>query len=101
MFEVDVMTITSHDVIMKVGIAELKARLSEYLREVRRGRTVTVVDRETPVARIIPYTSGVLALNVRRPSARSPGLHRIPLPPPLRIDTEIVALLLEERQGER
>ena len=34
----------------KVGVAALKARLSEYLREVRRGRTVIVVDRDTPIA---------------------------------------------------
>ena len=34
-----------------VGIAELKARLSEHLKSVRRGRTLTVLDRETPVAR--------------------------------------------------
>jgi prevent-host-death family protein len=96
------MTITGHDGTMKtVGIAALKARLSEYLREVRRGHTFTVVDRTTPVARIIPYASGATALSMRRPSVRSPALHQIPLPPPLRIDTDIVALLLEERQGER
>ena len=31
-----------------VRIAELKARLSEYLRAVRRGETIAVLDRETP-----------------------------------------------------
>src|SRR5438309_2184879 len=34
-----------------VGIAELKARLSEHLRAVRRARTLTVLDRDRPVAR--------------------------------------------------
>ena len=34
----------------EVRIAELKARLSEYLRAVRRGETIAVLDRETPVA---------------------------------------------------
>lgn len=85
----------------RVRIAELKARLSQYLRQVRRGHTLTVLDRETPVAQIIPYPSGTTVLTVRRPLSKSPRLHRIPLPPPLRIDTDIVALLLEERQGER
>ena len=42
---------------MQVGIAELKARLSEHLRAVRKGRTVTVLDRDTPVARIVPYAT--------------------------------------------
>ena len=34
----------------QVGIAELKSRLSEYLRAVRRGETIYVLDRETAVA---------------------------------------------------
>ena len=38
-----------------VKIAELKARLSAYLAEVRRGETVVVCDRHTPVARLVPY----------------------------------------------
>ena len=38
----------------QVGITELKARLSEYLRAVRNGETITVTDRETPVAQIVP-----------------------------------------------
>ena len=84
-----------------VRIAELKARLSEYLRRVRRGHVLTVLDRETPIARIIPYTSAAMSLSVRRPSPDSRGLHRIPLPRPLDIDADVVAVLLEERQGER
>ena len=37
-----------------VRIAELKSRLSEYLRAVRNGETIAVLDRETPVAHIVP-----------------------------------------------
>lgn len=36
-------------------VSELKARLSTYLAEVRRGRSVVVCDRATPIARLIPY----------------------------------------------
>jgi antitoxin (DNA-binding transcriptional repressor) of toxin-antitoxin stability system len=32
----------------QVRIAELKSRLSAYLRAVRRGETIAVLDRETP-----------------------------------------------------
>jgi prevent-host-death family protein len=39
----------------EVKIAELKARLSAYLAEVRRGETVVVYDRSTPVARLVPF----------------------------------------------
>lgn len=36
------------------SVSELKANLSRYLREVRRGGEVQVLDRGTPVARIVP-----------------------------------------------
>jgi len=39
----------------EVKIAELKSKLSEYLRSVRRGNEVVIKDRETPIARIVPY----------------------------------------------
>lgn len=47
-----------------VGIADLKARLSEHLKSVRKGRTLTVLDRDTPVAQIVPIQSE--AIEVRR-----------------------------------
>lgn len=38
-----------------VGVRELRARLSAYLRAVARGRTVTIGDRRRrPVARLVP-----------------------------------------------
>ena len=96
--------VTSHDYHMAmktVGIAELKARLSEYLRGVRRGQEITVLDRETPIARIVPYADDGALLSVRRPAPGTRGLQAIKLPPPLKIRTDVVALLLEERQGQR
>jgi len=38
-----------------VSVAELKARLSHYLREVREGRSFTVLSRDIPVATLGPY----------------------------------------------
>jgi prevent-host-death family protein len=84
-------------VMRRVGIATLKAHLSEYLRDVRRGRTVTVVDRDTPIAQLVPYNEAV-RLTVRRRPAHSPPLHEVPLPPPLPVEVDVVALLLEERR---
>ena len=68
-----------------VRIAELKARLSEYLRRVRRGRALTVTDRETPIAQIIPYQAGAASLTVRQPMPDAPRLAAIRMPPPLAI----------------
>jgi prevent-host-death family protein len=76
-----------------VGIAELKARLSEHLRSVRRGRTLTVLDRDTPVARIVPYKSE--AVEVRRATRRPRDLR---LPPPPRARTDSLAILLDDRR---
>jgi prevent-host-death family protein len=38
----------------KVGIAELKAHLSEYIRAAQKGKEVIIKDRETPVAKLMP-----------------------------------------------
>lgn len=96
--------VTRYDYIMTmtgVRVADLKSRLSEHLRKVRAGRTVTVLDRSTPIARIVPYEEQSSSLTVRSPLPGAPSLKQVPLPPPLRLRRDIVALLLEERQGER
>ena len=82
----------------KAGVAELKANLSAYLRRVRDGESVTVMDRDTPVARLVSLeTDQRSGLRVR--SARK-DLAFLGQLPPLRTRAEIVDLLLEER-GER
>ena len=84
----------------KVRIAELKARLSEHLRAVRRGETIAVLDRETPVAQIIPVR-GQSSLRVRKPAPGTPPPNRVPLPRPAKLNVDVVQVLLEERQGFR
>ena len=84
-----------------VRIADLKARLSEYLRAVRGGRTLTVLDRDTPIARIVPYETPGRLLKIRLPRPGAPPLSRVPLPPPLRLKIDILTLLAEERQPDR
>jgi antitoxin (DNA-binding transcriptional repressor) of toxin-antitoxin stability system len=39
----------------RVTVAQLKSRLSYYLREVRAGRSYTVVSRDIPVATLAPH----------------------------------------------
>lgn len=39
---------------IQVGVAELKARLSEYLARVADGEEIVVTDRGRPVARLVP-----------------------------------------------
>jgi prevent-host-death family protein len=94
----------------KARIAELKNRLSYYLRFVRRGQSVLIYDRDRPIARIdpIPDTGETpeaerLAELVRQGAVRPP---QAPLPvnwlnrrPTTKAD--VVAALLEERESGR
>jgi prevent-host-death family protein len=82
-------------VMKTVGIADLKAHLSEHLRHVREGEVLTIVDRQTPVARLSPAQGSRLALTIRQPLRR---LHTTRLPAPLRRKVDSLAALLEERQ---
>ena len=84
-----------------VGIAELKARLSEHLRSVRNGGTLTVLDRDTPIARIVPYAAQPLEIRKAKRHLRD-----LKLPPRPSKRTDSVAILVEDRHrrwrfGER
>jgi prevent-host-death family protein len=76
-----------------VRIADLKARLSEHLRSVRNGGTLTVLDRDTPVARIVPYAAH--SLEIRKAQRR---VRDLKLPPKPAERTDSVAVLLEDRR---
>ncbi|MCC7415593.1 MAG: hypothetical protein IT176_00520 [Acidobacteria bacterium] len=60
-----------------VRIADLEARLGEHLRSVRNG-TLTVLDRDTPVARIIPFASQPLEIRKAKRHLRDLKLPRRP-----------------------
>jgi prevent-host-death family protein len=76
-----------------IGIADLKAHLSEHLRSVRNGHSLTVLDRNTPIARIVPYAAQ--ALEVRKATRRLRDL-KLPSKPAKRTDS--VAVLVEDRR---
>jgi prevent-host-death family protein len=60
-----------------VKVSELKAKLSAYLSEVRRGKTVIVYDRTTPIARLVPFESEPEDLVIVEASAKPSELKRI------------------------
>jgi len=94
----------------KARIAELKNRLSHYLRYVRRGESVLVYDRDRAIARIDPVTdpqalegadwtaelerSGVL----RSPAAALP---KDWLARRVSVKADVIGALLEERDAGR
>jgi antitoxin (DNA-binding transcriptional repressor) of toxin-antitoxin stability system len=84
-----------------VRIADLKSRLCVHLRAVRSGRALTSLDRDTPIARIVPWKRDEKLLRVRPPLPGAPKLAKVPLPPPLPLHGDIVDLLLAERHEDR
>jgi antitoxin (DNA-binding transcriptional repressor) of toxin-antitoxin stability system len=89
-----------HMTMVGIRIADLKSRLSEHLRKVRAGGSLTILDRDTPIARIVPWSAGHDFLKLRAPLPGAPKLQRVPLPPPLRLRRDIVKLLMEDRQDD-
>ncbi len=81
-----------------VMIAQLKAQLSSYLQAARRGQSVVVCERATPVARLVPYAEAEGTLTSRLPT-RAWGSTK--LPPPLGRPVDSLAALADERQSER
>jgi prevent-host-death family protein len=84
-----------------VQIARLKAQLSGYLRTVRRGGELIVMDRKTPVARIIPYEEGPHRLQVRPPEPGATPLSELKITPfPVDVP-DAVTFLIADREGGR
>lgn len=102
---------------IRATISDLKDRLSAYLRRVKAGESILVLERRTPVARIVPLARAAedtksmddthedakparlehAGVVVRRRS----GSPLEVLGPPLRTDAGLLEALLEERSEER
>lgn len=94
----------------KAGIAELKARLSKYLEQVKTGQEVLITEHGRPIAKIVPL-EGKVAEGRRERLIRAgllrPGKGRLravllkaPEGDP-RIGAEVLKALLEEREEGR
>ena len=80
----------------------MKANLSRYLRVVRRGGEVQVLDRGTPVARLVPTTANdeggrerLIAKGILRPGKGSAAA--ILEKPPLALPVNLSEALTEDR----
>jgi antitoxin (DNA-binding transcriptional repressor) of toxin-antitoxin stability system len=80
-----------------VSVAELKARLSHYLREVREGRSFTVLSRDIPVATLGPcQPPAVDDYEIVEPTEDPALWGRVDLPPLGRV-IDVAALVREDR----
>lgn len=85
------------------SISELKANLSRYVREVRRGGEVQVLFRGRPVARLVPPAAvhdddrqRLIAAGILRAGKGNAGA--ILDQAPLRVGTSVLDAVLEERR---
>jgi prevent-host-death family protein len=78
---------------VSVQVAELKARLSEYLRVAEAGQTVVVTAYGRPVVDLVPHEETPIRL---RPATRAWGSVKLPRAGKGRTDT--VALLIDDRR---
>lgn len=82
--------------LQRAQIAQLKAHLSQYLADVRRGDTVIVCDRKTPIARIVPHAETDDGFVVHEPTRPAADLKSVPgIKPKRRVN--VVRLLRESR----
>mgnify|MGYP001584446777 CR=1 FL=1 len=77
-------------------VSQLKAHLSSYLAEVRRGGTLVVLDRNTPIARIVPYEEHVDKFCIHDPVRPKSDLKLVRGVRPRRT-VDVVKLLREDR----
>jgi prevent-host-death family protein len=83
----------------KAKVSELKARLSSYLADVRKGDIVVVCDRSTPIARLVPMEEEAEDLKICE-SAKPIGELRKIQPVKLRKKVNIVEILSEIRKDQ-
>jgi prevent-host-death family protein len=91
-------------------ISELRDKLSEYLARVRKGETVIVYDRDTPIARIDPIAAAqddvpdLLRDAYRRGVVTPPKIRdgaKLPRPMKTKEPVGLLDALLEERRTGR
>jgi prevent-host-death family protein len=92
--------IWSYWVMKRVRIAELKSKLSEFLRAVQGGESITVLDRNTPIVQIVPLSERP-GIRIRKPAPGSPAPNKVLLPKPAKLELDVLQVLLEERQAHR
>ncbi len=81
-----------------VGVAELKNQLSEYLRKVKRGMELIVLDHETPIAKLVPMPAPRSTFRLIPPKKPYKDIINVKLHPPLKTPVDIMSILLEDRK---
>lgn len=81
---------------IKVKSSEFKAKMAAHLREVRKGREVIILDRDTPVAKVIPFQAKESSDVKIRPPLKPGSLKNIKFKG-VKAKIDVVKLLREDR----
>ena len=91
---------------IRATISDVKNSLSAYLRKVRAGETVIIMDRKTPVARLVPIAERaehearleqLIAAGTVLPAATE----KVPEAEPVAVDVDVLGVVLTERRSGR
>ena len=83
-----------------VRIAEFKNHLSRYLRSAQKGHEIVIKDRETPIARLVPYAEPENGLVSRPPIGSLKDLDEMPRYAPPNLTWEDVEEALREERAD-
>lgn len=86
--------------LVEIGIRELRADLSRYIKRVREGEEIVVTDHGTPVARILPVNGRSKLDELIAAGILTPPLNRGPrtVPEPVKIKGGLSDLVEEQRR---
>lgn len=81
------------------NVTEIKVQFSRFLRQVAAGETVTVTNRERPIARLVPASGEKDSLRIRKPLKDPAGLVGLLKVPPVKgRRADSLKLLLEDQR---
>lgn len=85
----------------EVRITQFKNALGRYLRSAQKGNEIVIKDRETPIARLVPYRTERQRLVTRPPIGSLKDLDRLPRYRPKGLKAGDVDEALREERRER
>ena len=88
---------------LRSSVSHLRAKLGQYMREVRAGREVLVTDRNQPVAKLVPAKKSSQPESLRKASPRevgAPPLGKVEVRGLAFRGTDTTALLREDRKRQ-
>lgn len=86
-----------------IGIAELKAHLSEYVRAAQKGGEIIIKDRQTPVAKLVPIEQPQMIGDIRRATRSMAEVQRMldAVPAEPSMPPEAFQRILDEERADR